>query len=377
MAIYTEYLEKLRDFAALARERKIQLARIAAERKSDVLVIAAAIGKPNTSIEYSDLIPIADQLEGLKKDRLDVVLETPGGSGETTEDIVRLLRRRHNQVSFIVPGMAKSAGTIMVLSGDEILMGAISALGPIDAQVARDGKFFSAEAFLDGLKKIKEETDSRQTLNRAYIPILQAISPGEIETARNALNFGKSLATNWLKTYKFARWQAHSDGKPVTPEEREKRAAQIAEELSSHSKWMSHGRSITMEVLRNMGIKVTDYEENAELADAIRRYHIVLRMTFETNMFKLYETPSSQIFRFHGTPPPVPAAAAGADVQWKCPKCGTMLNIQVNFQPNVPIKPGHLPFPKNNLLACPNCGTQSDLTPVRMQLEAQAKKKIT
>ncbi|MDD2763825.1 MAG: hypothetical protein PHE83_07625 [Opitutaceae bacterium] len=376
MAIYSEYLETLKDFAAFTRERKKQLAQIAAIRGSDVLVIAAAIGKPNASIDYSDLIPIADQLESLKGEKLDVILETPGGSGETTEDVVRLLRRKHKVVNFIVPGAAKSAGTIMVMSGDDILMGSVSALGPIDAQVARDGKFFSAEAFLEGLKRIKEETDEKQALNRAYIPILQAISPGELEAARNALKFGKTLASNWLNKYKFSHWQEHSDKRLVTPDERQAKANSIADELCSHSRWLSHGRSITLEDLRKMGIRITNYEELPDLSDAIRRYHILLRMSFETNMFKIYETPTSQIFRYQGGQAPAPRNADFADIHWQCPKCHTTVRIQARFDPQTQLKQGFIPFPKTNLLACPNCGTQSDITALRMQIEAQTKKKI-
>jgi len=376
MAIYSEYLDSLKDFAAMSVERKKQLHRISEFRKSDVLVIAAAIGKPNTSIENADLMPIADQLDSLKGDRLDVILETGGGSGETTEDIVRLLRRQHKEVNFMIPGVAKSAGTIMVMSGDEILMGAYSALGPIDAQVSREGKFFSAEAFLEGLNKIKEETVRDGALNRAYIPILQAISPGEIESSRNALKFGKKLAADWLMRYKFAHWQNHSDGRPVTEGERAAKAEQIAADLCSHSKWLSHSRSIKQEDLRAMGIKITDYEGIPALADAIRRYHVLMRMSFETNIFKIYETPNSQILRFQGQNTPSPSKADGADIQWQCPKCGGIVQIQVRFSLNVPMKQGYVPFPANNLLTCPHCGTPSDLTPIRMQIEAQTKKRI-
>lgn len=378
MAIYSDYLEKLKgDFAALSKERKSQLGRIALLRKRDVIVMAAAIGKPNTSIDNSDIIPIADQLETLKGGKLDVILETPGGSGETTEDIVRLLRRKHDEVNFIVPGVAKSAGTIMVMSGDDILMGSISALGPIDAQVARDGKFFSAEAFLEGLNKIKEETDQKNALNRAYIPILQAISPGEIEAARNALKFGKTLAANWLCAYKFAQWKNHqSDNSPVTPAERQECATKIADELGSHAKWLSHGRSITLENLRSMGIKITNYEDFPDLHDAIRRYHILLRMSFETNIYKLYETPTSQILRFQGGAPPAPKDAHHAELEWQCPNCKTKSLVQMNFMPNMPIKAGCISFPKDNKLTCPHCGTQSNLAHLRLQLEAQTKKKI-
>ena len=39
-------------------------------------------------------------------------------------------------------------GTIMVLGGDEILLGSSSSLGPIDAPIAQDGKQYSADALL-------------------------------------------------------------------------------------------------------------------------------------------------------------------------------------------------------------------------------------
>jgi hypothetical protein len=375
--IYTQYLETLKgNFAALSDERKKQLLRIQKIRKREVLVIASAISKgPQAAIDQTDLLPIYDQLETLKGTALDVILETPGGSGETTEDIVRLLRKGRNEVNFIIPGVAKSAGTIMVTSGDDILMGPLSSLGPIDAQVQRDGKLFSAEAFIEGLNRIKEETDKNSYLNRAYIPILQAISPGEIEAARNALKFGKRLAASWLQQYKFKHWETHqSDGRNVTEQEREERAKEVAERLGAHSEWLSHNRSIKIEDLQKMGIRVTNYEDVPELADAILRYHIVLQMSFETNIYKVYETPTSQILRFQGAPPP--ANQPMQELQWQCPSCKNLLKLQLNFVPNVPIQHGRLPFPPDNKLTCPVCKTQSDLSPVRLHLEASSKRKI-
>jgi ClpP class serine protease len=60
------------------------------------------------------------------------------------------------------------------MAGDEILMGTGSALGPIDAQIGQtNGKRFSAHAFLEGFKKIKEEVAATGKLNPAYIPSLQ------------------------------------------------------------------------------------------------------------------------------------------------------------------------------------------------------------
>jgi ClpP class serine protease len=57
----------------------------------------------------------------------------------------------------IIPGSAKSAGTIFTMAGDEILMSPNSSLGPIDAQVMMNGKRFSADAFPDGFAKINPD----------------------------------------------------------------------------------------------------------------------------------------------------------------------------------------------------------------------------
>ena len=99
----------------------------------------------------------------------------------------------------------------------------------------------------------------------------------------------------------------------MTPEEKVQRAGEIANELCDHSKWLTHGRSIKLDdlVKAPLRLKVVNYAENADLNDAIARYCTLLRMTFDiTNMFKLIETESSQIYRFM-TPaqPPQPLGA--------------------------------------------------------------------
>lgn len=203
----------------MAQERKKILAKISKIRGREILVIASDLSKNKApiAIEYSDLLPIQDQLENLSGDEIDVILETPGGVGEVVEDIVRMIRSRYEKVGMIIPGYAKSAGTIFTMAGDEILMGKGSALGPIDGQLQMiNGKRFSADAFLEGFEKIKNIAEENKRLNPAYIPMLQNISPGEIQNCENIQCFSKHLVTEWLAKYKFKYWNAHSDGRNVT-----------------------------------------------------------------------------------------------------------------------------------------------------------------
>src|SRR5208283_1152661 len=120
MGIYSEYLDQGAGLNLIA-ERKTQLQRIAQLRKREILVHAADSAKARqgapVALDNSDLLPITDQLSSLNGGSIDVLLETGGGSAETVEDIVRLLYSKYQSVAFIVPGMAKSAGTIMVMAG--------------------------------------------------------------------------------------------------------------------------------------------------------------------------------------------------------------------------------------------------------------------
>lgn len=376
MGVYSEYLDRNLSFQDLTEERKTQLRRISDIRGGrDILVYAADLSPSQapTSIDQSDLLPISDQLANLHGDAIDVVIQTTGGSGEVAEDIVRMLRDKYGSVAFIVAGYAKSAGTLVVMSGDEILMGPASALGPIDAQIISQGKAFSAEALLEGLEKIKREVEETGTLNKAYIPILQGLSPGELQGARNAYEFARVLVTDWLARYKFQTWETHSStGAPVTEAEKRERAEQIATELSSHKKWLTHGRSIRIDDLRAMRLLITDYRDDPDLFDAIQRYHTLLQMTFATNIYKVIETPESQIFRMQAVPAQqTPRGAGKAVIEVPCPQCQTRHRVQGNIGQPQPLEEGSLPFPPDNRLTC-SCGNVIDLSDARRQIEAQA-----
>jgi hypothetical protein len=391
MGYYSQYLDRNLSFQQLTEERKAQLRKISELRKRDILIYAADVmkaGMAPVALAYDDLLPITDQLQNLNGKAIDVVLETGGGSGETAEDIVRILRSRYDSVAFIVPGIAKSAGTIMAMSGDEILMDVNSALGPIDAQIQYEGKQFSAEALLKGFDKIKAEADSTKSLNRAYIPLLQRISPGDLQHAENALEFAKVLVTDWLFQYKFSKWRqhrSHNPGAPVTDEEKRARALQIASSLCDHSRWLTHGRSIRMKDLLDLGLEVTDFAQDRKLGEAIRRYHVLVQMLFnQTNIYKLIETPSSQILRFlqpPGATVPTPQPQGNQGLQgvladFQCPKCKKMHKIQVDFDKLKPLQLGTVRYPSNDLLVCDQCGAQINLAGLRQQIEMQAKRQV-
>ncbi|MEA1887427.1 MAG: Clp protease ClpP [Bacteroidota bacterium] len=328
-------------------------------------------------------MPFKDQVNQVKGDSIDIILETPGGLAEIVEDMVHLLRKKFQKVSIIIPGTAKSAGTIFTMAADEILMGSTSALGPIDAQILHNGKRFSADAFLDGLDEIKKEVQASGKLNAAYIPILQSISPAEIQHSKNAQDFSKTLVKKWLSEYKFRTWEKHSStSKPVTKKEKQTRADTIATALCKHSKWLTHGKSIRLDDLEELRLRITNYESHPTLCDAIERYYTLLQMTFDmTGIYKLYETISSQIYTFTQQDASIQRKPGQKDldtalIDFKCPKCKVITKIQAAFKKGIPLQKNVVPFPKDNIFICPNCGTKTPLTPLRLDIESKTGKKI-
>ena len=93
MGFYTEYLNRKLDFKGIEAERKKQLLNISRLRGNrDVLVYAADLTKANTTIDYTDILPIQDQLANLNGTAIDFIIETPGGFAEAAEDNAPHLR---------------------------------------------------------------------------------------------------------------------------------------------------------------------------------------------------------------------------------------------------------------------------------------------
>lgn len=65
---------------------------------------------------------------------LHLLLDSPGGDGETAIRMVRSMQARCRELTVIVPDQAKSAATLIALGAHHLLMGPTSDLGPIDPQ---------------------------------------------------------------------------------------------------------------------------------------------------------------------------------------------------------------------------------------------------
>jgi len=215
-----------------------------------------------------------DKKRDLGRNEIYIILTTEGGSAEVVERLVNILRHHYSKVNFIVPDYAYSAGTIFCMSGNRIYMDYFSVLGPIDPQVeTKDGKLVAALGYLDKIEELIAKANNG-TLSDAEFVILKDFDLAELKSYEQAKDLTIDLLKKWLTKYKFEDWKTHgSTGLQVSNEDKEERAREIADALSDHHIWKSHGRPLSINELRELRLKIDDYSEDEELHDAIRELH--------------------------------------------------------------------------------------------------------
>jgi len=390
MSLMNEYINKRLSAADLEKELLKLISQYNKIRDTALVVYAASSTKPIPDIPISqeDYYIIYDLLRSRTDlTSVDVYIETPGGSGEAAEEIVRFLRGKFNKVSFVISGEAKSAGTIIVLSGDEILMTKTGSLGPIDAQVKVGRSIVSAYDYVEWVKDKRKEAEGKGRLNPFDATMVAQISPGELSGVLHALKFAEDLVVEWLTNYKFKKWTKTETRKiPVTEEMKNTRATEIAEKLMDHARWRSHGRSIKIDDLEEIGLKIIRVDDDLKLSEIVYKIQTVCRLLFiSTTTYKIFATDKEKLFKqatLITSSPKIPQQGVPevVEIKQKCPKCGKAYKMYGKFISNPKIdedfkKKGFIPFPKNNKLICA-CGFEIDLSGIRNEIEVKTGRKL-
>ena len=213
-----------------------------------------------------------------RRNNLFVILDTPGGVVEVVERIVRVLRQHYTEVKFIIPDRAMSAGTVLAMSGDDILMDYHSCLGPIDPQLIRDDRLVPALSYLTQYENLIKKSRTEE-LSTAELILLQKLDLAELHQFELARDLSIDLLERWLTNYKFKDWEVtETRGLPVTQEMKQERASRIAHQLNDQARWLTHGRGIDMRTLKEeIGIKIDDFGLRPELKKAVWDYFWFLR----------------------------------------------------------------------------------------------------
>lgn len=220
-----------------------------------------------TMIDRDDTIGLVDLLHNVPcGENVDLLLHTGGGDIDAAEKLVVMIRQKVGTANLrvIVPDFAKSAGTLIALGADSIVMSGTSELGPIDPQVIRsdhDGNRMAhsvlsyIEAFEHHAEVLKKEPG-----NVASQIMMNKLDPGTLKQFEAIRARAQRLAEDLLRRGMFR------DGRGNW--------SLAASELMNVKSRPSHGQMISWEDAMNpkLGLIV----EHVEAEDPVWRDYWLL-----------------------------------------------------------------------------------------------------
>jgi hypothetical protein len=212
---------------------------------------------------------------------VDLLLHTRGGDVDAAEKLVELMQATvaAGQLRVIIPDCAKSAGTLMALGADSLLMSDSSELGTIDPQVwSDDGRgnkiCHSVLSYLDAFKihskTLRDNPDD--PVARLMLGKLDPTTVRHFEAVRE-------------RARHFAEDQLKRKGRNFS---------QIASALLDITRWPSHGQMIKWQDVKDLGLTVEYLPSRSNRWQAYWRLYCLLRLAvkdrqniFESNYASL------------------------------------------------------------------------------------------
>ncbi|MFH0860181.1 MAG: hypothetical protein V1921_03175 [Candidatus Altiarchaeota archaeon] len=213
-------------------------------RKSKVILFFSsdAISKPLVSKIYSKY----ENLISSPVDRLDVIVDSGGGDIDSTYHLVMLLRKMSKKgLRFIVPRWAKSAATLLVCGGDEIIMNVTSEIGPLDPQITKIDENEESEEQFSPLC-IKQVTDY---IDQLYKDGKKELADKLVEKIKlyELGDFMRALTVSPVYIKKILQSRMLRD-------EKEEKIKEVADILTTG--FPHHGHCILMDDAKQIGLKV-------------------------------------------------------------------------------------------------------------------------
>ena len=99
-------------------------------------------------IEELNIEDVIYKLRESKIENLVLVINSFGGGVSSSFKIAYALRKNFAHITTVIPHIAASGGTLIALCGNEIVMGDLSSITPIDVQLLRNGAWFSVNSMV-------------------------------------------------------------------------------------------------------------------------------------------------------------------------------------------------------------------------------------
>lgn len=194
-------------------------------------------------IDRDDTVPFVDLLHNVPRgEDLDLLLHTGGGDIDAAEKLISMVRNKVSSATLrvVVPDFAKSAGTLMVLGADSVVMSDTSELCPIDPQIVlADGNGnrirHSVQSYLDAYDE-HTATLQGEPNNVAAQIMLGKLDPATVKLFQTVQGRARKFAEDQLKRGMFRQGGNWS---------------QAAAELLDTKRWQSHAQMISYEDARD------------------------------------------------------------------------------------------------------------------------------
>lgn len=197
------------------------------------------VSGPASAIDRDDTVPFVDLLHNVPANcDLDLMLHTGGGDIDAAEKLISMVRNTVGSgvLRVVVPDYAKSAGTLIVLGADCVVMSDSSELGPIDPQIIRGDSSGNRvqhpiQSYLDAYEEHTEKLRIDPTNVGSQI-MLGKLDPATVKLFEAVRERARRFAETQLQRGMFRKggnW------------------TQAALELIDTKRWQSHGQMISWE----------------------------------------------------------------------------------------------------------------------------------
>lgn len=197
-------------------------------------------------------------LRAAESDKLKLGINTPGGQVNTAYKISKNLRDRFDEIDVFVMEEAKSGGTTISFVGDNVYMGPMSELGPIEPQVPTDEGMVSATTYRNAFENTKEELAGIHPVDSSvasqaladqldivqYQNMLESIERME-DNARQILerheNIGDGMAENIIDDFSDQPTHQYEilydRASEILPDDMIHRSSEKPKEMSAFQRW--------------------------------------------------------------------------------------------------------------------------------------------
>lgn len=208
------------------------------------LLIVPLLFSPSRYIDEGSVDSIYSVLRGLRpSDGLGVVLLSDGGADEAYLLARYLQRIARGRLVVYVPRYAKSAGTLLALAGDELVMLPVAELGPIDPLLydAKTSRYVPLQSILEMLDLLSGKTKDLALAVLDRIPVI------ELGYYKRAVEHNIELCTRVLASRMMkGDWE---------------KSSRVAERLASYKQ---HGAAVTIDDLEEIGLNVREAQGEEE-----------------------------------------------------------------------------------------------------------------